>query len=138
MSQIARFGVSLEKNLLDKFDKVISAENYTNRSEALRDLIREKLVRIEWKSGKNVAASISIVYDHHHRELVGTLTDIQHDFQDIIISVQHVHLDHDNCFEVIVVRGKSLKIEELANKLKSARGVKFSQLSMATTGKEII
>lgn len=137
MSKLFRFGVSLEKDLLDKFDKIIRKENYPNRSEAFRDLIREKLVKVEWQSGCNVAGVITLVYDHHKRDLLNVLTDIQHDHHSLIISGQHIHLDHNNCLEIIVVEGKPEEINQLSNKLKSAKGVKFGQLSMATTGKKI-
>jgi len=137
MARLIRFGVSLEKELLDKFDMLIGKENYPNRSEAFRDLIREKLIRTEWKKGGNVAGAVTLVYDHHKKDLLNVLTDIQHDYHDLIISGQHIHLDHDNCLEIIVVKGRPDKISDLANKLKSAKGVKFGQLSMATTGKGI-
>lgn len=137
MANLFRFGVSLEKDLLDRFDRIIKKENYPNRSEAFRDLIREKLVKTEWQSGGNVAGVITLVYDHHKRDLLNTLTDIQHDFHNLIISGQHIHLDHNNCLEIIVVKGRPKDIENLANKLKSAKGVKFGQLSLATTGKGI-
>jgi CopG family nickel-responsive transcriptional regulator len=137
MSELFRFGISIEKDLIDKFDKHISKENYSNRSEAFRDLIREKLIKTEWKSGDIVAGAITLVYDHHKRDLLNVLTDIQHDYHNLIISGQHIHLDHNNCLEIIVMKGKPGEINQLANKLKSAKGVKFGQLSMATTGKEI-
>ena len=137
MSELFRFGISIEKDLIAKFDKLINKENYPNRSEAFRDLIREKLIRTEWKSGDNVAGAITLVYDHHKRDLLNVLTDIQHDYHRLIISGQHIHLDHNNCLEIIVVKGKPAEITQLANKLKSAKGVKFGQISMATTGKGI-
>ena len=137
MSGLIRFGVSLEKDLLDKFDKIIKAENYSNRSEAFRDLIREKLVKTEWQKRGNVAGAITLVYDHHKRYLLNVLTDIQHDFHNLIISGQHIHLDHNNCLEIIVVKGKPEEIEDLANRLKSAKGVKHGQLSMTSTGAKI-
>ena len=138
MSELFRFGVSLEKDLLDKFDKIIKAENYSNRSEAFRDLIREKLVKTEWQRGGNVAGAITLVYDHHKRDLLNVLTDIQHDFHNLIISGQHIHLDHNNCLEIIVVKGKPGEIKDLANKLKSAKGVKHSQLSMTSIGEKLM
>ena len=137
MSGLFRFGVSLEKDLLDKFDRLIKAENYPNRSEAFRGLIREKLVKIEWQSGEKVAGAITLVYDHHKRDLLNILTDIQHDFHNLIISGQHIHLDHNNCLEIIVVKGRPKEIENLANKLKSIKGVKHSQLSMTSTGEKL-
>jgi CopG family nickel-responsive transcriptional regulator len=138
MSEVVRFGVSLEKELLDKFDRLIKEKKYSNRSEAIRDLIRENLVKREWVEGKEVAGAITLVFDHHKRDLVNILTDIQHDFYQIIISSQHIHLDHSNCLEIIVVRGKPTEVRELANKLKSNRGVKYGALSIATTGKELV
>lgn len=138
MSEVVRFGVSLEKELLDKFDRLIKEKKYSNRSEAIRDLIRENLVKREWVEGKEVAGAITLVFDHHKRDLVNILTDIQHDFYQIIISSQHIHLDQSNCLEIIVVRGKPTEVRELANKLKSNRGVKYGALSIATTGKELV
>ena len=135
MSELIRFGVSLDKELLGKFDKLISGEKYTNRSEAIRDLIREKFVKQEWKGSKEIAGAIILVYDHHKRELLNSLTDAQHDFYHIIVSSQHVHLDHHHCLEMIIVKGKTKEVEGLANKLKSTKGVKFSSLTPATTGK---
>jgi CopG family nickel-responsive transcriptional regulator len=138
MSDIIRFGVSLEKELLEKFDKLSKEKQYPNRSEAIRDLIREELVKREWVEGKEVAGAITLVFDHHKRELMNTLTDIQHDFYQLIISSQHVHLDHDNCLEIIVVRGKPRGVKELADKLRATKGVKYGSLSIATTGKELV
>jgi len=138
MSDIIRFGVSLEKELLEKFDILIKEKKYSNRSEAIRDLIRENLVKREWIEGKEVAGAITLVFDHHKRELVNTLTDVQHDFHQLIISSQHIHLDHDNCLEIIIVRGKPIEVRELADKLKSTKGVKYGALSIATTGKELV
>jgi CopG family nickel-responsive transcriptional regulator len=138
MSEIVRFGVSLEKELLKKFDRLIKEKKYPNRSEAIRDLIRENLVKKEWIEGKEVAGAITLVFDHHKRELVNTLTDIQHDFHQLIISSQHIHLDHDNCLEIIVVRGKPIEVRGLADKLKSTKGVKYGSLSIATTGKGLV
>ena len=138
MSDIIRFGVSLEKELLEKFDILIKEKKYPNRSEAIRDLIRENLVKREWVEGKEVAGAITLVFDHHKRDLVNILTDIQHDFHKLIISSQHIHLDHDNCLEIIVVRGKPTEVRELADKLRAAKGVKYGSLSIATTGKELV
>ena len=137
MSELIRFGVSLEKELLQKFDKHIKKENYANRSNAIADLIRDNLIRQEWAEDKEVAGAVIMVFDHHQRDLVNNLTNIQHDYHKYIISSQHIHLDHDNCFEIVVVKGKPNKLEELANKLKAAKGVKHTSLSLATTGKEV-
>jgi len=137
MPGLVRFGISIEKELSDKFDRIVKKEDYSNRSEAIRDLIREKLVKKEWTSSKEVAGTIDLVYDHHKRDLLNNLVDIQHDHHRIIIANQHIHLDHHNCLEIIVVKGKPSEIEELANKLKAVKSVKFAQLNAATTGKGI-
>jgi len=135
MSELFRFGISLPKDLLEKFDKLIEAKNYSNRSEAFRDLIRQELVKEEWQAGTEVVGAVTLVYDHHKRELVNKLTDIQHDFQGTIISTQHIHLDHDNCLELIAVKGSATNITKLADTLKSVNGVKHGTLSMSSTGK---
>ncbi|MGB2600688.1 MAG: nickel-responsive transcriptional regulator NikR [Candidatus Omnitrophota bacterium] len=137
MADLIRFGVSIDAELVEKFDSLIKKENYSNRSESIRDLIREKLVKKEWLSGKSVAGTITLVYDHHKRELLNMLADIQHDFYHLIISSQHVHLDHDNCLEIIIVKGRPKEIQDLANKLRAIKGVKHGQLTTATTGKEL-
>jgi CopG family transcriptional regulator, nickel-responsive regulator len=137
MAQLVRFGVSLDKELLGKFDERIRNKNYTNRSEAIRDLLREDLVKQEWQAGKEIAGTISMIYDHHKRELVTKLMDIQHDFGEIIISTQHIHLDHHNCLEIIAVKGKPRQAQELADTLKAVKWVKHTALSMSSTGKDI-
>jgi len=137
MSKLIRFGVSLKEELLRSFDKYIKGKEYKNRSEAIRDLIRERFVKKEWSENKEVAGTITLVYSHHKRELVNRLTDIQHDFHEIVISSQHIHLDHNNCLETIVAKGRSNEIEKLAYKLKSAKGVKYGALTMATVAKEL-
>ncbi|MDI6793230.1 MAG: nickel-responsive transcriptional regulator NikR [bacterium] len=138
MSSLVRFGVSVEEELLSRFDRLIQKEAYANRSEAIRDLIREHLVKREWVEGKEVAGTITLVYDHHRRELVNKLTDIQHDFHNLVISSQHIHLDHDNCLEVVVVKGTASEVNDLAHRLKSTKGVKYGALNMATTGRELV
>ncbi len=137
MAEIFRFGVSLPKDLLDKFDKLVRERNYPNRSEAFRDLIRRELVKKEWQVGKEIAGAITLIYDHHKRELVNKLTDIQHDYQKLIISTQHIHLDHDNCLEIIAVKGTPKGAQRLADTLTSVKGVKHGTLSMSSTGKSI-
>ena len=137
MSLITRFGISLDKELLVKFDKLIKSESYTNRSEAFRDLIRQKLVQQQWKSGKEIAGAVTLIYDHHKRKLVNKLMDIQHAFGGMIISSQHVHLDHNNCLEIIAVKGSPKEAQKLSDSLKSVKGVKHGTLSMSTTGKNI-
>ena len=137
MPPLIRFGVSFEKELFDQFDRRIRGKGYSNRSEALRDLIREDLIKAEWQDDKEIAGAITLIYDHHKRELVNKLMDIQHDFGEIIISSQHIHLDHNNCLEIIAVKGSPKDAQKLADSLKSVKGVKHSTLSMSTTGKNI-
>ncbi len=137
MSNLYRFGISLDKNLIDDFDKHIKLDNYKNRSEAIRDLIREELVRKQWKCGNIVAGAITVTYDHHKRDMVTRLMDIQHDFNSVIISTQHVHLDHHNCLEIIAVKGKAREVNDLTKKIKSVRGIFHVSLNMSTTGKDL-
>jgi CopG family transcriptional regulator, nickel-responsive regulator len=137
MSKLLRFGVSLEDDLLERFDRLIKEKNYTNRSEAFRDMIRQELVRKQWQSGGEVAGAITLIYDHHQRELVNKLTNIQHDHGSVIISSQHTHLDHNNCLEIIAVKGDPKEVQKLADSLRSVRGVKHGTLSMSSTGKDI-
>jgi CopG family transcriptional regulator, nickel-responsive regulator len=136
MSKLVRFGVSLEEELLQKFDALIRRRKYTNRSEALRDMIRHELLKQEWKAGGEVAGAITFIYDHHTRELLNKITDIQHDSQDVIISTQHIHLDHDHCLEIIAVKGRVKKVLKLADFLKAIKGVRHCALSMTGSGEE--
>lgn len=137
MSKLVRFGISLEKRLLEKFDRLIREKRYTNRSKALGDLIRQELVKEEWQQNKKVAGAITLIYNHHRRELLNKITDIQHNFQRTILSAQHIHLDKNNCLEIIAVKGNPKKVGELADTLKSIKGVKHVTLSMSSTGKNI-
>jgi len=135
MAKLVRFGVSFDGALLAEFDKHVKAKAYSTRSKAIEDLIREALVVKEWEGGAGpVAGAVTVVYDHHKRTLVDHLLDIQHDYQDLIISTQHVHLTHDNCLEVIVVKGKSARVRKLADELKSEKGVKHCSLTITTAG----
>ena len=134
MSDLARFGVSLERELLEKFDRFIGEKKYTNRSEAIRDLIREVLVKREWRENHEVTGAITLIYSHHQRGLVGRLMDIQHDSHRHIFSTQHIHLDHDHCLEIIIARGHSREIEALYDRLKSTKGVRHAGFAMAAIG----
>jgi len=137
MSGLVRFGVSLEKMLLDRFDGLIRDKQYTNRSEALRDLIRRELVQREWQEGKDVAGAITLLYDHHKRDVMSRVTDTQHEFQKAIISTQHIHLDHHNCLEIVAARGKAEEVQRLTDALRSIKGVRHATLSMSSTGRGI-
>ena len=131
MAELYRFGISLDRELIDAFDRHIAEQRYQSRSEAIRDLIREELVFKKWTEGGTVAGAIVMTFDHHKRELVNRLLEIQHDFHDIIISTQHVHLDHGNCLEVIAVKGQATQVEQLSTALKVQVGVKHLSLSVS-------
>lgn len=137
MSSLSRFSVSVESALLKRFDVQIESHGYPTRSKAIADIMRQSMVEEEWRAGKEVAAAIILVYDHHKRGLSGRLTRIQHDYYSLIISSQHVHLDHDNCLEIVVVRGKPRGVEELAKKLRAVKGVKYASLAAASTGRDL-
>lgn len=136
MNDLIRFGVSLPKRLLEHFDRFIGAHDYNSRSEAIRDIIREKLLDEAWDAGKNCCGVISLVYDHHHRNLLSRLTDVQHDEGDIILSSTHIHIDHEHCLEVIIVRGEARRVKKLADRLKALKGVLHGALTRAPTGAE--
>jgi CopG family nickel-responsive transcriptional regulator len=134
MTKLVRFGVSLDRTLLAEFDGLIDRKGYATRSEALRDLIRANLVEEEWNNGRETVATVTIVYDHHVRDLTETLTDLQHRSQHLIVSSLHVHLDHDHCLEVLVLRGKGREITRVADVLIGTKGVKHGKLVRSTTG----
>lgn len=135
---MTRFGVSMDENLLEKFDKLIHQKGYTNRSEAIRDLIRKEIVEQEWESDETeVVGTLTIVYNHETRELSDKLTALQHEWHHNVISTMHVHIDQHNCLEVTVVRGKANLIRSLAEKIISVRGVKHGKLTMTSTGKQL-
>lgn len=138
MEILKRFGVSMEESLLEKFDRFIKENNYKNRSEAIRDLIRKEFVKQEWL-GKSqaVAGAIIMVYDHHKRDLMDILVGIQHHHQKLIISSQHIHLDHKMCLEVIIVKGQIDEVHKLESELRSVKGVKHASLAKSTLGKGI-
>jgi CopG family nickel-responsive transcriptional regulator len=137
MKELVRFGVSLDSDLLENFDDLIARKGYTNRSEAIRDLIRDNLVAQEWDADKETVGTVTIVYDHHVRALTDKLTSIQHDFQHLIVSGMHVHLDHDHCLEVLVVRGRGSEIKQVADTLIGTKGVKHGKLATTTTGRAL-
>ena len=135
MGETVRFGISIDNGLLERFDRVVEGKGYINRSEAIRDLIRDALVEQSWEAGEEeTVGTLTLVYDHHVRDLSDRLTDIQHDHHDRIISTLHVHLDHHNCLEVLVVRGKAGQIKAIADSMIGVKGVKHGKLVMTTTG----
>ena len=135
MSGLARIGVAIDSALLSKFDRLIGQRGYTNRSEAFRDLIRDELVQEAWESPESdVVGTVTLVYDHHVRLLNEKLTGLQHDYHRNIISTIHVHLDHDNCLEVLIVKGKAKYVQKIADALISTKGVKHGRLTLTTSG----
>ena len=135
MSELSRIGVAIATDLLEKFDALIAKRGYTNRSEAFRDLIRAELVReSSSRPGGRVVGSLTLVYDHHVRMLEEKLTELQHEHHRVILSVLHVHLDHDNCMEVIALRGASADVQRFADLLGSIKGVKHAQLAITAGG----
>ena len=136
-TSLVRFSISLDEKLVRQFDAKIRAERCPTRSKAVGDLIRASLVQAEWRTSDQVAGAIVMVYDHHKRDIVKKLTDVQHDCQDAIISTQHVHLDHDNCLEIVAVRGKTHEIDAIVKHLKAVKGLKHVSLAAGTTGRRI-
>lgn len=135
MDELTRFGVSLPAQLIKAFDESIERKGYRTRSEAIRDMMRDYLVEKEWENNAGeVVGTVTIVYDHHTRELSSVLNNLQHDHHDEIICTTHVHMDHDNCLEVIVVKGTSERVMAIADQLISTRGVKHGKLVCTTTG----
>lgn len=138
MGVVERFGVSMEPDLLDRFDDLIARREYASRSEAVRDLVRHELVAEEWTDPEaEVMGAVTIVYEHHAHELASTLAELQHERHEIIVCTTHIHIDPHNCLEVIIVRGKSADVRSVANALISTRGVKHGQLVCTTTGRAI-
>lgn len=130
MSDLERFGVSMPAELLAQFDRAIKDAGYANRSEAMRDLIRRYLISRRWEApAGEVVGTITLIYDHHVPGLTGRLTQMQHDAQATVICTTHVHLDHHNCAEVIVVRGEAEEVRRLADHMISTRGVKHGELT---------
>ena len=136
--QVSRFSVSLPPQLLEQLDGMAKEKGYKNRSQAIADMIRAQLVEHRQKfSATEIAGTITLVYDHHKQHVQAALTDIQHDHHQVIVSTLHVHLDHDNCLEVLVVRGRADIIKKIADELTTAKGVKHGRLTVTTTGKDL-
>lgn len=128
MEELVRFGVSMSASLLTDFDRVIQRKGYTNRSEAIRDMIRDAIVEHEWMENKEVVGTVTIVFDHHKKGVMEKLTDLQHHYHNRIASSIHIHLDPENCLEVIVVKGKPSQIKNLADRMIALKGVKHGKL----------
>lgn len=135
---MVRFGVSMVAELLAKFDRLIKQKGYTNRSEAVRDLVRDHMVEKEWEEVKGqVVGTVTLVYSHHVRDLSDKLNDIQHHYCHTVVSTTHIHLDEHNCLEVLILKGKSEEVKTIADRLISTKGVKHGKLVMTTTGEKL-
>jgi CopG family nickel-responsive transcriptional regulator len=128
--KVVRFGVSVENSVLDILDNYIKTNRFPNRSQAIRHLIQNLEVKSQWDKNQIVGGSLTLIYDHHKRTLVDKLTQIQHAYHHEILCAQHIHLDHDNCMEIIAMKGKAAKLKELADKLISVKGVIHGDFSM--------
>jgi CopG family transcriptional regulator, nickel-responsive regulator len=137
MAGLTRTSISIESELLQRFLKLSKRQGMANCSEAIRHLMREALVREEWETDAEIVGTITIVYDHHKRELNDRLTAIQHDHHELMLSSMHIHLDHDNCLEVIAVKGPAGKVQKIADQLIGTRGVKHGKVSATTTGRRM-
>jgi CopG family nickel-responsive transcriptional regulator len=139
MGNVVRFGISADGELLARFDELLARKGYGNRSEAIRDLVRNALVEEKWDVGdEETVGTVTLVYDHHTRDLSDKLTEQQHDHHDAIVSALHVHLDAHNCLEVVVVRGRAREVKRLADELIGTKGVKHGRLVTTTTGEGLV
>jgi CopG family nickel-responsive transcriptional regulator len=137
MTELTRFSVSVPDTLLKEFDRKIESEGYPTRSKAVADLIRASLVESFHSDNAEVAGAIVLVYDHHKKGLSRRLSEIQHDYHHTVVSTQHVHLDHDTCLEIIIVRGNPGDIQSLSELLKTSKGVRQASLIITTTGQKL-
>ena len=137
MSFLVRTGISLESELLARFDQMIARKGYGSRSEAIRDLVREHSVASDVAQNRVIVGTLTLVYDHHQPKLSERLIQAQHDYQGKVLATTHVHLDHRNCLEVIIVKGRGSEVQQLADQLLSLRGVKHGKLVVTTTGKHL-
>ncbi len=135
MSSLIRTGISLEKELLEKFDRLIKQKGYQNRSEAIRDLVRDHFVQEEVASNREVVGTLTLVYDHHQPKLSEQLIEAQHDYTGQVLATTHVHLDHRNCLEVIILKGRGTNVKAFSDRLLSLRGVKHGKLVLTSTAK---
>ncbi|MDR3677217.1 MAG: nickel-responsive transcriptional regulator NikR [Acidobacteriota bacterium] len=135
MSTLIRTGISLDSELLRRFDRVIHKKGYKNRSEAIRDLVRDYSVAEDVEENREVVGTLTMVYDHHQPKLAEQLIEAQHHAQDMVLAATHVHLDHHNCLEVIIMKGLSSEVRRLADRILSLRGVKHGKLVLTTQGK---
>ncbi len=128
---VKRFGVSLEEDLLESLDRLVSRHHFPSRSQAIRFLIRKNDVEVQWDRNMEVAGALVLIYDHHKRDIQKQMTALQHDYHCLIMSSQHIHLDRDMCLETITVKGKASKLAKLADKLKAIKGIRHGELVMS-------
>lgn len=134
---LCRFSVSMPEELVQQFDEMAEEKGFSNRSQALSSVVRDALVEYHGQCGTpEIAGTITLVYDHHTRNIQMTLTEVQHDHGDLIIAAMHVHLDHQNCMEVLAVRGEAQAVKSMADHLITTKGIKHGRLTMTTTGQE--
>jgi CopG family transcriptional regulator, nickel-responsive regulator len=138
VSDLVRLSISLEKPLMRQLERLVKKSGYANRSEFVRDMIRRRLVEEQWADERQeVVGTIAMVYDHHARQLSDKLVDIQHDYHDRVLAATHVHLSHDLCAEMIMIRGQAEQIREIVNRLRQLRGVLHAELAMSSTGEKL-
>lgn len=139
MADVIRFGISADERLLERFDALIADKGYVNRSEAVRDLMRNALVEEQWAGGESEAVgTVTLVYDHHTSDLAERLTEHQHTHHHEIISTLHIHLDAHHCLEIVVLRGMAREIGRLASALIGTKGVKHGKFAATTTGEGVV
>ena len=131
MQKVKRFGVSLEEDLLQELDNLVKEHGFPNRSQAIRFLIRKNIVQEKWRQNKEVAGCVVLVYDHHKRDLLSKSVSLEHMYDDLVLSTQHVHLDDHNCLEIVALKGMAMRLKELADKLIALKGIKHGQLIMS-------
>ncbi len=137
MSDLVRLSFSIEQPLLTRLENLVAASDYNNRSEYIRDMIRARLVEHEWDANAEALGTITLVYDHHSRQLSDHLMDVQHDHHHLVLATTHVHLDAHLCAEMIMVRGRAAELQQLVNQLQKPKGVLHATLSMTSTGKHL-
>ncbi|MFA7230568.1 MAG: nickel-responsive transcriptional regulator NikR [Victivallaceae bacterium] len=137
MPELVRLSISLEEPLCEKLDKMVKTSGYSNRSEYIRDMIRDRMVSEQWEKSEEVLGTITLIYNHHQRELSEKITDIQHQHHETVLASTHVHLSHEICAEMIMVKGEAGNIAKLADTLRQQRGVLHSGLTMSSSGQEL-
>lgn len=137
MSELIRLSLSIEKPLYDRLEKLVKESNYENRSEYVRDMIRKQLVEKQWDQNQEVVGTVTLVYDHHQRNLSHKLTELQHDHHGAVLATTHVHLSHHLCAEMILVKAKAKEVRKLADQMRQQKGVLHAELSMASTGEDL-